>query len=209
MKNLTERLRSQRGATMLMALLLFLVAAMVSAVIISAALTGTKRVTDDYTYEQSYQTVSSAASFFSDTLVGSRACREVVTHKDDAGTRIPDSPVWSMEGSIGSSDALAQELLSGLKKAETFGGAFPEGEDSAFYEATFTVSAENFADVDVKLSIDREYNITLECTEKGGSVSSHRVVTELKCSVEDSVTDGEEDGVWREIADRYYTWELR
>lgn len=192
---------------MLMALLLFLAAAMVSAVVISAAITAAKRVTDDHDYEQSCQTVSSAAIFLSDALTGSKACREVVSRRDEAGRLVPESGVWSVEGSLGSGDRLSEELLDAVRYTATYGETVPEGDNSPVCTAHFTVSAEGFPDVDVAFAMDRNYYITLVCTEREGGVSSHRSTVKLKCTHEHVISDGDDSIGWRSVDDWNFRWE--
>ena len=68
MKRLAQKLNCRRGASMLMALLLFLIAAMVSAVIITAAVSARSRVASDRAQQQTYLTVSSAAELLRDSI---------------------------------------------------------------------------------------------------------------------------------------------
>lgn len=70
MKRLAQKLNCRRGASMLMALLLFLIAAMVSAVIITAAVSARSRVASDCAQQQTYLTVSSAAELLRDSIEG-------------------------------------------------------------------------------------------------------------------------------------------
>ena len=80
MRAMREKLKSERGATMLMALLLLLVAVMVSAVIVSAAVTATASLRTDRAQQQVYLTVSSAAELLRDSVLnGSGAYKVVVT----------------------------------------------------------------------------------------------------------------------------------
>lgn len=71
MERARQKLHSRSGASILLALLLFLVAAMVCAVIVSASFTAAKRVYDDKTGEQDYLTVSSAAKTLKEGLLAS------------------------------------------------------------------------------------------------------------------------------------------
>ncbi len=61
MKRAAEKLHSRRGASLFYALLLFLVASMVSVVILSASVTAVKRMNDDREREQKYLLLASAA----------------------------------------------------------------------------------------------------------------------------------------------------
>lgn len=61
MRRITEKLHSRRGASLIYALLLFLVASMVSAVILSASVTAAKRLRDDQIRQQNELTINSGA----------------------------------------------------------------------------------------------------------------------------------------------------
>ena len=61
MERIRQKLHSRRGVSILLALLLMLVAAMVSVVIVGASLTAAKRVNDDRAQEQAALSISSAA----------------------------------------------------------------------------------------------------------------------------------------------------
>lgn len=85
MKRLAQKLQDRRGASMLMALLLFLVAAMVSAVIIAAAVSARSRVASDRAQQQTYLTVSSAAELLRGSIEsgsGDFQTREVTLYYD-------------------------------------------------------------------------------------------------------------------------------
>lgn len=71
MRCIHNKLQSERGASVLIALLFFLVATMVSVVILNAAVTTVKRMDDDRKQEQNYLAVSSAARVVREGLAGS------------------------------------------------------------------------------------------------------------------------------------------
>lgn len=80
MGKILKKLHSQRGETMLMALLLFLVGVMVSAVILAAAISAESDAKAAREEQQAYLTVSSAAELFRDAIrSGSGGYREIVT----------------------------------------------------------------------------------------------------------------------------------
>ena len=68
MGKILKKLHSQRGETMLMALLLFLVGVMVSAVILAAAISAESDAKAAREEQQAYLTVSSAAELFRDAI---------------------------------------------------------------------------------------------------------------------------------------------
>ena len=80
MGKILKKLHSQRGETMLMALLLFLVGVMVSAVILAAAISAESDAKAAREEQQAYLTVSSAAELFRDSIQsGSGGYQEIVT----------------------------------------------------------------------------------------------------------------------------------
>lgn len=81
MGKILKKLHSQRGETMLMALLLFLVGVMVSAVILAAAISAESDAKAAREEQQAYLTVSSAAELFRDAIQSgnSGGYREIVT----------------------------------------------------------------------------------------------------------------------------------
>ena len=72
-----KKLRSERGASILMALVLLLLASMVSAVILTAATSAARRVRNDREAQQDYLTVSSAAEMIRDGIRQDKYYRKV------------------------------------------------------------------------------------------------------------------------------------
>ena len=68
MKHILEKLKSRSGTSLLYALAVFVVATMVSAVILNSAVTANKRVHDDRSEEQSYLALSSTARLIAKQL---------------------------------------------------------------------------------------------------------------------------------------------
>ena len=70
MECIRKKLHSQRGVSFLFALLAFMVAAVVSVVIVSAALTNVKRVYSDRAAQQNHLTLTSAAQLVREEMKG-------------------------------------------------------------------------------------------------------------------------------------------
>ncbi len=68
MKQVIQKLHTQRGASLLVALVFFLVCAMVAAVILGSATTNTLKIQQRKEEKQVYNSVSSAAKFLRDTM---------------------------------------------------------------------------------------------------------------------------------------------
>lgn len=79
MKRIKKKLHSQSGASFLFALLAFLVAAVVSVTIVSAALTTVKRVNSDRESQQAQLTLISAAQFVRDEMEKTKYVKTTVT----------------------------------------------------------------------------------------------------------------------------------
>lgn len=76
MERIKRKLHSRRGASILLAMLLMLVATMVCAVIISASLTAAKRVSDDRTQEQASLSIGSAGRLMVQYLEENNQCTQ-------------------------------------------------------------------------------------------------------------------------------------
>ena len=68
MRRIRQKLAGRSGASILIALIVFLVAAMVSVVMIDTAVTALKRVHDDEIREQAYLSVGSASKLIASCL---------------------------------------------------------------------------------------------------------------------------------------------
>ncbi|MCR5453330.1 MAG: hypothetical protein K6F00_11960 [Lachnospiraceae bacterium] len=86
-----DKLRSQSGASLLIAMVIFLVACFVSTVIISAAFTSAKRTYDDKGEKESYLAINSAGRFISESIKNSSV--ERISESVDSG-----EPVLSYKG---------------------------------------------------------------------------------------------------------------
>ena len=139
MRRTIEKLHSRSGASILLAMLLLLVATMISSVILSASLTATKRVSDDRTQEQNALYASSAARLFADclqdsacTISGTRTLQISPVNESDPG--FPEESSIEFKGS----GPLGALLESGMQSVYNFTGnstvtlddislTFPEG----------------------------------------------------------------------------------
>ena len=129
MRRIRQKLNSQGGASILIALLFFLVAVMVAAVITSAALTAVKRVRDDQDAQQEYLTLQSAAKVLEPILEESWFA---ITELE--GTDSQEEPYSKTEYECGGL------LGKQIQKAVQYFEAFPNDASGLFttYEATVT-----------------------------------------------------------------------
>ena len=140
MEKLLKKLHSQRGETMLMALLLFLVGVMVSAVILAAAISAESDAKAAREEQQAYLTVSSAAELFRDSIQsGSGGYREIVT-KTYSGTQLQGTKTEKQNASGPFSEIFNNVIPTLLKSPST-------------YQKPFTLSMDGLEDVTMELSI--------------------------------------------------------
>lgn len=140
MEKLLKKLHSQRGETMLMALLLFLVGVMVSAVILAAAISAESDAKAAREEQQAYLTVSSAAELFRDAIQsGSGGYREIVT-KTYSGTQLQGTKTEKQNASGPFSEIFNKVIPPLLKSPST-------------YQKPFTLSMDGLEDVTMELSI--------------------------------------------------------
>ena len=129
MGKILKKLHSQRGETMLMALLLFLVGVMVSAVILAAAISAES------------DAVSSAAELFRDAIQSgdSGGYREIVT-KTYSGTQLQGTKTEKQNASGPFSEIFNNVIPTLLTSPTTF-------------RKTYTLSMDGLEDVTMELSI--------------------------------------------------------
>lgn len=140
MGKILKKLHSQRGETMLMALLLFLVGVMVSAVILAAAISAESDAKAAREEQQAYLTVSSAAELFRDAIQsGSGRYREIVT-KTYSGTQLQGTKTEKQNASGPFSEIFNKVIPTLLKSPST-------------YQKPFTLSMDGLEDVTMELSI--------------------------------------------------------
>ena len=148
MKTICQKLRSDRGSSMVLALFLMLVALMVSHTILAAAATAGQNVVQQRESQQAYLTVSSAAETFRDSVLsfsGDKSFRRVVEtrYTDASKEHIAETTVsfTSLQGPF------SAELEEALKHLMTFGTA---------YTKTYTIQVEGYEDVSMEMTLDKD-----------------------------------------------------
>lgn len=140
MGKILKKLHSQRGETMLMALLLFLVGVMVSAVILAAAISAESDAKAAREEQQAYLTVSSAAELFRDAIRSdSGGYREIVT-ETYSGTQLQGTKTEKQNASGPFSEIFNNVIPTLLTSPTTF-------------RKTYTLSMTGLEDVTMELSI--------------------------------------------------------
>ena len=153
-----KKLHSRRGASILLALLLFLVASMVVSVILSASLTAVSRVNDDREREQEYLAVSSAAKFFAKALERASYRVTTTTQLDEEKNPVPEgvvrdfSELRGLDGVLAAADSGEKTIRVTLRLPDGVDTALPktasvtltlgDPDGNGIYEFTGAVAAE-------------------------------------------------------------------
>ena len=146
MEKLLKKLHSQRGETMLMALLLFLVGVMVSAVILAAAISAESDAKAAREEQQAYLTVSSAAELFRDAIQSgdSGGYREIVTK----------TYAYNYWGGAYLYDTKTEKQNASGPFSEIFNNVIPKLlESPTTFRKPYTLSMDGLEDVTMELSI--------------------------------------------------------
>ena len=123
MKNRIKRkLTSTDGISVLFGLLFFLVAAILSAVMISASVTAIKSVTSDYKTEQNYQTCAGAAAIIRDAIMDTTVTETIETKTKNSGEST-SATSWSVtvrnDNAKNFSEKYLKEWMQSLIKSST------------------------------------------------------------------------------------------
>lgn len=196
---LKRKLHSRSGATLLMALLLLLVAVMVSTVIISAANTATASLKTRRDNQQAYLTVSSAAEYLRDSLLGEPGySRSFVRYyysnpdiESDFSHEVPGTTTNRQQKSIAQTvDRLLAQVMAGATSAEPFiSGITPTETYVLRYEDLDPVTMvltlkeqrdENAVDQDKQ---SRRYLLAAEFSTEQGSEALCRMTLQMYCEV--------------------------
>lgn len=101
-RRIKDKLKSQKGTSIFFGLLLFLAAAILSAVMVNGAVTTIKRVKSDRQAEQNYLICSSSAKLLQDAITDTKVVKTVtvtVTQQGKRGeTKSETTTAWSVEG---------------------------------------------------------------------------------------------------------------
>lgn len=181
-----KKLRSDSGATVLMALLLVLAAAVVSAVILTAATGAARRLRSDRQAQQDYLAVSSAAELIRDSILRDRyyweLVEETVTDEETGEEKtVPISEEETRPGGL-----LGPWLARGVAAA------------GCRDTIQITVPGEDLPAVRADFSMDVGYGVTVELSLADPGESDCRMTLTLR-----AVTAG--DDYWLE-GTTHITW---
>ena len=171
-----KKLNSQRGASLLLALMLFLVCAMVSAVVLGAASTNAQKVKDRQAQLQRYASVSSAAQMVRELVsrlnyegseyVNIYGCTGSALQLSDPPTHQTEYVYEGMGAGFlktkGEDGVLADLLMEGAELVYRSQIDPATGKRANFtgWTKEFVVNDNTACKVKVTVSIDREYTLT-------------------------------------------------
>lgn len=189
MQAIRRKLNSQRGASMLMALLLMLVGIMVSAVIISAATSAAVNKRSEKEQQQAYLAVSSAAELVRDdfqSLTG--RYKDVTTTVTQA-----DGTTTTKNNTIKATCAVGDMI-------NDIGARFIGMNTTSTYAKTYTFSVDGYEDVSAEILVSvgtgsdessKVYNLTATFTNGVGSEHSCRMVLTMEGKLTEERTSGD------------------
>lgn len=173
MKTITQKLNSRRGASLLIALLFFFLAAMVGSVILASATANVDRLAEREQRRQDYLALSSAIRFLRGTFedlkgetweqrwtYGCKGVSNIVPPDAAHEDKNEIAQEMTLEGTP-AGDGKLQALAAGMaydlfcSKTEYY----PKSHAPAAVE--FTIEAENMPIVDVVMRIDTDYSLVL------------------------------------------------
>lgn len=185
MKRLVNKLHSKGGATILFAILVFMLCALVGAAALTAAAANSGRYTHVKAEQQEYLSMSSAVNLMREELVDKTFTAQVTRTetKDASGNPVAGSPVvgWAV-GSLEYDGGFSGQLLEVFKGfyLNELSSSYPDVDISALdapssttykTELTFTTEDEDIDKykVTAELEVDKDFNITVKFYFTDGS----------------------------------------
>ncbi len=168
-EKINQKLKSEKGTSIFFGLLLFLVASVVSVVILEGAVTTVKRVESDRKAEQNYLTCSSAAKLLRDEIANSKVAQITTVTKNNKSevTETKWRGVAANSDSINGTEDLFASFLQPY--IEEYSGRTGTAATGA-YTKKFTVSVpSNIENQKEKEEFgEAEAEMTIEDSENGG-----------------------------------------
>ncbi len=183
MRALRQKLNSQRGASILIAMVFFLLCLTVGAVVLTAATANAGRLASRRQEEQNYLTVSSAARLLRDGLEGAKFEVVTTTVSSPEGGETTTGPVFTAPGLLDIFKAQAKEVFGSKTSATREFQIVASGSGTTFE----TVSASAVMDTDYHLVI----SVWLGTEEDKGNPMQIEVRADMDTigSMEDSTND--------------------
>lgn len=175
-KNICRKLKSEKGTSIFFGLLLFMVAAVVSTVILNGAVTAMKRVESDRKAEQNYLTCSSAARMLRDAIENSNIkWQKKVTYNGTEG--IPGSPEITWSGTSVNNETEVDKFAAFLKdyiedfskNSETMAGKYTKA-FAISVPSNLNDRKDDFGEVTATMTIKQSQNVS-ETANPGFDIS--------------------------------------
>lgn len=204
MQAIRRKLNSQRGASMLMALLLMLVGIMVSAVIISAATSAAVNKRSEKEQQQAYLAVSSAAELVRDdfqSLTG--------RYKDVTTT------VTQTDGTTTTTNDTIKATCAVGDMINDIGARFIGVNTTSTYAKTYTFSVDGYEDVSAEILVSvgtgsdessKVYNLTATFTNGVDSEHPCRMVLTMEGKLSEERTSGDTGSGSTQVVTRTLEW---
>ena len=220
-----EKLNSQRGASLLIALLYFLVCGLVAAVIIGAAMTNVQKLKGAHQRQQAYNSVSSAAQLIRDEMTRVQyqgverwkayECNRVsaeITIKEP-GRHSDEYDYESFQATSEEDKSLTKLILPGVEKVYHSYAKFQENRESFNgWQSSFTVD-DGVCPVEVNVKLNRDYTLTFTLAPQQADLAEDYRMTLVSKGqagepVESSTNENcyhEKVTYWESLANKYVT----
>lgn len=180
-KTILAKLKSDSGASLMAALLFFIMCATVGSIILAAATASSGRLAGLKRNEQAHYAVNSAADVFSEAIKGKQVVFKV------SETNTPDGPSTNpvvflnptdITKEINKSNAFLPDLVSTVLNSRypglSYSDEFPDESLSALdpVTSTVTISADNFPDLDVVAKASMTSNLDLVMTFRSSTAGT-------------------------------------
>lgn len=163
MQSIKKKLHSQSGVSFLFALLAFMVAAMVSVTIVTAALTSIKRVYNDREDQQQHLTLTSAAQLVRDEMLATTYEKKEIISV--SGPAKPTTTV-TVSGVFSSEMKKAIEYVNNFGQSSGTVGDYTSTSDTAFTVAVTGVTDPVTVNFTMKSEGEEKYNVVFTFTLK-------------------------------------------
>lgn len=188
MRSIQKKLKSERGASFLIALLFFLICITMGSLILTAATANAVKVKDRYKEQQDYLAVASAARIAKDSL-GKYVYTEGKTWQSWQTGTDPTTGLPIME----SGWKKITPFLSSDKKGDILTDAYIDTGGDADYSESFTVQADEMPEVTAEFKMKQggdaaleltagHYSMTVSFTCRTSHVTDHKTYDYYKTS---------------------------
>lgn len=188
---IAKKLHSQRGVTILMALLFLLLCAMVGSVVVSSASANADKNSGRKQMQEQYLALSSAIRFIEDTIEGKKCvgiesiARYGCKNKNIMDSEHPDTPIWTQPMRITDTDSKFLEYLQSLTEGFfRYNTRFHEAPSKPSMPVSFTIEGEGMMPVEIALQMDNLYGLTFTLSVPGSAYQAILVfqaqVTEIE-----------------------------